>query len=112
VREHTTERIREITPPEQRPGKPSIPDRPHAPARAVVSPSIAPRLAPAAPSRRTALAEGTGPAPSAAVEPVVHVTIGRVEVRAVQASAAKPATTRPREPRMGLDDYLARRERR
>ena len=43
-----------------------------------------------------------------AVEPVVHVTIGRIEVRAVQHSqpAVKPKSSQPA---MSLDDYLRNR---
>lgn len=42
-------------------------------------------------------------------EPTVHVTIGRIEIRAVQSSqsAAKPRATAPM---MNLDDYLRRRD--
>jgi hypothetical protein len=48
-------------------------------------------------------------AASAAAEPVVHVSIGRVEVRAVtpQPPARRAA---PRPPSLTLDDYVARRD--
>jgi len=47
---------------------------------------------------------------AAPAAPVVHVTIGRVEVRAA-APAPAPREPRPREPRLNLEDYLRRRER-
>ncbi len=111
VREHTVQRVREIIPSGQPPPRSPAPppeqaSRREPPARQNPAP-----LAPAPASRRAAISQRATPAPAPAPEPVVHVTIGRVEVRAVQAPASKP-TARPREPRMGLDDYLARRERR
>jgi hypothetical protein len=45
-------------------------------------------------------------------EPVIHITIGRVEVRADIASSRAPAERRPSGPRvMPLDEYLERRAR-
>jgi hypothetical protein len=50
------------------------------------------------------------PAPIAAPTPApVHISIGRVEIRAVQASADKPRAIGPAAPRLSLDDYLQRR---
>lgn len=46
---------------------------------------------------------------AAPASPVVHVTIGRVEVRAA-APAPTPKDQRAREPRLNLEDYLRRRE--
>jgi hypothetical protein len=48
---------------------------------------------------------GQTPAPS---QPTIHVTIGRVEVRAVQ-QAQSPTKNRASQPLMTLDDYLRRR---
>jgi hypothetical protein len=50
--------------------------------------------------------------PRRAPEPTVHVTIGRVDVRAVKADepTERPKRSRPA-PRMSLDDYLARSSR-
>jgi hypothetical protein len=45
-------------------------------------------------------------APSEGGDTVVHVTIGRVDVRAIVTEPAKPAP-RPQRPRRSLDDYLA-----
>jgi hypothetical protein len=44
-------------------------------------------------------------------EPVINVTIGRVEVRAVSSSASQPKVERSKTPSklMGLDDYLRQR---
>jgi len=41
-------------------------------------------------------------------EPTVHVTIGRVEIRAVAAPAAQKRST-PSKPALSLNDYLQRR---
>jgi hypothetical protein len=50
--------------------------------------------------------------PKQAPEPTVHVTIGRVDVRAVKADEPTERAKRPRPgPRMSLDDYLARSSR-
>jgi hypothetical protein len=43
-----------------------------------------------------------------APEPVINVSIGRIEVRAV-ASAPAPQRSRPAANRLSLDDYLGRR---
>jgi len=43
------------------------------------------------------------------IEPTVHVTIGRIEVRAVQQSSQPASKPRPTQPVMNLDDYLRRR---
>jgi hypothetical protein len=43
-----------------------------------------------------------------ASEPVVHVTIGRIEIRAVEERASRP-TPSQRPPALSLDDYLAER---
>lgn len=49
---------------------------------------------------------------AAAAEPPIEVTIGRIEVTAVQQSAPAKRAPAPRKPAMSLDDYLARRQRR
>lgn len=41
-----------------------------------------------------------------APEPTVHVTIGRIEVRAIQPEPARPGPSRQRSPRLSLADYL------
>jgi hypothetical protein len=58
--------------------------------------------------RREADGRGT---PAAQSEPVVHVSIGRVEVRAVAPAAAPPRAQR-RSPVMTIDDYVAKRKER
>ena len=45
-------------------------------------------------------------------EPPVHVTIGRIEVSAVTASAPPKRASTAHKPSMSLEDYLARRQRR
>lgn len=70
-------------------------------------PARVPRLAPAALQAAQAGA-GRRAAPDAPPQPVIQVTIGRLEVRAVQASQAPPAA-RPRQSPTSLDDYLAQR---
>src|ERR1039458_263580 len=47
------------------------------------------------------------PRPSA---PAIHVTIGRVEVRAIQSAAPKPKPAKPAPPKLSLDDYLQKRD--
>jgi len=50
------------------------------------------------------------PSTAAAREPVVHVTIGRIEVRSAPEKATKPRRARrPAAPRLSLDDYQRRR---
>lgn len=44
-------------------------------------------------------------------EPTVHVTIGRVEVRAIAAQSSQPARTERPSPVMSLDEYLRTRAR-
>lgn len=43
--------------------------------------------------------------------PIIRVTIGRVEVRAIQASAPMPKPKKPPQPKLSLQDYLHKRER-
>jgi hypothetical protein len=43
--------------------------------------------------------------------PIIRVTIGRVEVRAVQSPAPGPKQAKPRPPKLSLEDYLRKRER-
>jgi hypothetical protein len=93
----------------------SAPHEPVQPTRAAAA-GIAPRSQPRSPqapavvprtSRQTARATRDH-APPAAPEPVIEVTIGRIEVRAVPASAPTRAT-RPSEPKLNLEDYLKSR---
>ena len=48
-------------------------------------------------------------AQSAPAEPVIVVTIGRIEVRAVAAAAPMPVPT-PSAPRLSLEEYLRTRD--
>jgi hypothetical protein len=41
--------------------------------------------------------------------PTINVTIGRVEVRAIQSPAPAPKPARPAPPKLSLDDYLQKR---
>jgi hypothetical protein len=43
--------------------------------------------------------------------PIIRVTIGRVEVRAVQSPAPEPKLAKPRPPKLSLEDYLRKRAR-
>jgi hypothetical protein len=47
---------------------------------------------------------------SSASAPVIHVTIGRVEVRAIQSVAPVPKSAKPAPPKLSLDDYLRKRD--
>ncbi len=49
------------------------------------------------------------PLSAKAERPVIHVTIGRVEIRAVSAPAAPKRTPAPSKPALSLNDYLQRR---
>jgi hypothetical protein len=76
-----------------------LPDR----ARIVVQPQVATRR-PSPDSSRAAVA-----AASANEPPAIHVTIGRVEVRAITAPAPPRSPAPPAAPKISLDDYLKRR---
>jgi hypothetical protein len=41
--------------------------------------------------------------------PIIRVTIGRVEVRAIQSPAPRPKQAKPRPPKLSLEDYLRKR---
>jgi hypothetical protein len=43
--------------------------------------------------------------------PIIRVTIGRVEVRAIHPPAPVPKSVKPAAPRLSLEDYLRKRER-
>jgi hypothetical protein len=43
--------------------------------------------------------------------PIIRVTIGRVEVRAVQSPGQRPKQAKPRPPKLSLEDYLRKRAR-
>jgi len=55
------------------------------------------------------VAQSAQPSASLPTEPTVHVTIGRVEIRAV-AAAATPTRAAPPKPALSLSDYLQRRD--
>jgi hypothetical protein len=78
-------------------GKPG--DTPSAPVQAILAPRL-PHPEPVAQSMQAVV-----PKPA---EPTVHVTIGRVEIRAVSAPAAQKRST-PSKPALSLNDYLNRR---
>lgn len=71
---------------------------PGAPAQAILAPRLPPQP----------VAHPVQPAVSQPAEPAVHVTIGRVEIRAVSAPAA-PKRPAPSKPALSLSDYLDRR---
>ena len=62
----------------------------------------------AAPTMRTA-SRAEARRPAAQPAPVIHVTIGRVEVRATTPAAGKPKSARSVGPKLSLDDYLRSR---
>jgi hypothetical protein len=78
--------------------------RPLVPRSALREESALPGLA--VPSPRAPFAE-TGTAPAA--EPVIRVTIGRIEVRAAAPAPPPAPAARPAGPRLSLEDYLRRR---
>ena len=64
------------------------------------------RLEPALP----AVPEAPVQSPAATPEPVINVTIGRVEIRAAAVAPAPERKPRPEPPVLSLDDYLRRRQ--
>jgi hypothetical protein len=64
------------------------------------------RLQPALP----APPEAPAPPPAAPPDPVINVTIGRVEIRAAAPAPAPERRPRPEPPVLSLDDYLRRRQ--
>jgi hypothetical protein len=84
--------------------------------RALAPPRMTDLLTPEGALRPKALLDGSldarqrrDPAPLDDDGPVVHVSIGRIEVRAVQPPPARPATS-PMAPGLSLDAYLRRRD--
>ena len=49
------------------------------------------------------------PPRTAAVQPTIKITIGRIDVRAVTSTVAVPRSSSERRPQLSLDDYLKRR---
>lgn len=70
------------------------------------TPSRAAELPEASERARPTVESAAGAPEVESAEPVVHVHIGRIEVR-TPAAAQRPRAPRPREPRLSLDDYLA-----
>jgi hypothetical protein len=73
-----------------------------APARAPLAPGMIARMQSQAPPPRAQTSQVTAQAP-------VHITIGRVEVRANVAAGDARSTRRPIAPSLSLDDYLSGR---
>jgi hypothetical protein len=80
--------------------------------RAEVRPAaeVAPRLAPR-PAETPRPAARRQKSPEVAPQPVVHVTIGTLEVRATRAPATQPAAQPPPAPNLSLEAYLRQRSR-
>jgi hypothetical protein len=90
--------------PSPAPAAPSTVQRPTAILLPSLRPAPAPLLAPSLPTP-----DKPAPPPAAA-EPVIQVTIGRVEVRAAAPPASPPPPRpAPAPPRMTLDEYLRAR---
>ena len=100
---------------EPRPGavlRPRPPAPPEARRVEVLRPAPAPRDAPPAPRSPPRVEREHGPdgaAPQPAAAPVIHVTIGRLEVRAAAQPHVPPRPAREQPPVMELDDYLRQR---
>jgi hypothetical protein len=102
-----------IPPPRRRNDEPAAPrtERPSIPPVREVPTSRIDRT-PGTPTRREARREAQARAATAAAPepPAVHVTIGRIEVRAVTSPAAGPAPRSRRHPTpLSLDEYLEQR---
>lgn len=115
VRVESTIEIRpQATTPSPAPFAPEAPraqtpfQAPDAP-RAVTPPQ--PSLSPPQTSRTPAPRQTALP-PQQQAEPVIHVTIGRIEVRAVEEREARPRKREAASPVMTLDDYLKSRAKR
>jgi hypothetical protein len=98
------------------PDRSAVPGGPGAPALRTLPSLLAPRaaspLAQAAPApiARPAVDRGTRPnGPAAVSPPPIHVTIGRIEVRATTPAADRPIRRAPPQPRLSLEDYLSGR---
>lgn len=108
TREHLIERIARA---EATPAAPPATSVSQAAAPPPAADPLRPRIARAQqvapPSRRDALPNVLATPPEPPAQTVVHVSIGRVEVRNTAPPAGRTAT---RAPRTGLDDYLRRRE--
>jgi hypothetical protein len=90
------------------PGSPPGSAASPAPDRPAADPGL-PSLV-AAPTRRARRAASTASGDPSPPQPTVHVTIGRVEVRAVAAPAPARPAERERRPALTLAEYLQRRE--
>jgi hypothetical protein len=77
------------------------PERPATSSRIVAQPRIRPL-----PEDRSDGKIGLDDEKAAMPAPTIHVTIGRVEVRATQSSSTAPSKSSPSRPAMSLDDYL------
>jgi hypothetical protein len=90
----------------------ATPEQPLAAWQAVLVPRL-PRhdfvMPPSRPPIGSAIGSPMQPPTTRAAEPTVHVTIGRVEIRAVQAPAAASKRSVPPKPTLSLADYLDRR---
>jgi hypothetical protein len=97
-------------PPQPAPGvdrpAPLPPDRPYATGILVPQPPAV-ALPPAA--LRSEAESSTGAAAAEQSAPVINVTIGRVEVRAVQSAPPAARASAPKPKPLGLDDYLKQR---
>jgi hypothetical protein len=111
TREHLIERIARVEAASEAPSGPASPAAAAAPpvAKPMRPRAVQPPPPVAPPSRREAVPNVLAAPAEAPAQTVVHVSIGRVEVRNTAAPTAR-APGRAREPRTGLDDYLRRRE--
>lgn len=91
-----------VTPSKIRPSLEAHGAPPTKPGNANGQPPTAPSITPAAPART----EPSAPEPA----PVIRVTIGRIEVRAIQQLPPPVPREAPRTPTLSLDDYLRRRQ--
>jgi hypothetical protein len=101
----------ETAPPAVERGKRSHPQPPNSSPGALIPPAITPVVArPRAKSNEGQPSQNlTGPAGSPEATPTVHVTIGRVEVRATPPPNPPQKVQRNRAPIMSLDEYLRQR---
>lgn len=73
-------------------------------------PAIAPRAAQTSPAAAPRASDRRSHRAEASTEPpVIHVRIGRIDVRAVVETPPAPPPRRPARPRLGLEEYLRQR---
>lgn len=107
-REHARDEGERVQAPLKARAQPASPPKAEATSKPLTQKNPAPRRE-TAPVIRATTRFGSTPALPPPAPPTIHVTIGRVEVRATPQATVRPPGPRPAGPRMSLDDYLRSR---